>query len=310
MSDILVSVVIPVLNGVDFLSKNLNENIRLLDRELPGRYEVIITDDSSDDDVETCVRSLAHPHVKYILHPPPRGFGSNVNFGARYAVGKFLFILNSDIVINDNFFDALLKKISQANVFAVVPRIKRIQGDFVESLTSGWHANNKINLEFKNKSKLDESGNYPVYWACGAAMLCRKDLFDALNGFSGLYEPAYSEDVDLSLRAWRSGLEIWYVGDSAASHAHNSTTKNVFNRRYLRYLQYRNHLLLNYFHLPGEEHGKFTAMIIRDFFLKPKLFKLAAILVAKIRCVNCGDMYKYSLEQVDAVIDGMRKNHE
>lgn len=310
MSNILISVVIPVLNGIDFLSKNLKENIKLMDRELPGQYEVIISDDSSEDDVKTCVLAMNHPQVKYVLHPPPRGFGSNVNFGAQHATGKFLFILNSDIVLNANFFGGLLNKINQNNIFAVVPRINRIQGDFVESLTSGWYANNKINLEFKNKNKLDESKNHPVYWACGAAMLCRKDLFNSLNGFSSLYEPAYSEDVDLSLRAWRSGLETWYVGSSSAIHAHNSTTKNVFNRRYLRYLQYRNSLLLNYFHLPVANHKKFTAEIVKDFFLKPKLFKLAAILAAQIRYINCDDMYKYSLEQVDALIGGLRKNYE
>jgi GT2 family glycosyltransferase len=310
MSDILVSVVIPVLNGLDFLLKNLSENIRHFDKELPGRYEIIISDDSSEEDIEASVLALGCPQIKYILHPPPRGFGSNVNFGAQFATGKYLFMLNSDILLNDNFFDGLLRKIHQPNVFAVVPKINRIQGNFVESLTSGRYAQNKINLEFKNKSKLDESIDHPVYWACGAAMLCRRDLFNSLNGFSSLYEPAYSEDVDLSLRAWRSGFEVWYVGRSVANHAHNSTTKNVFNRRYLRYLQYRNHLLLNYFHLPLDFHGKFTIGAVKDFLLKPKLFKLAAILMAKVRMVNCGDKYRYSLEQVDEAIHNLRKSNE
>lgn len=72
---------------------------------------------------------------------------------------------------------------------------------------------------------LSESCNRPeeydsshaVDWAIGAAMLIRRECFDALNG----WEPSFflfSEEVDFCLRARDAGWQTWYEASAVVEH--------------------------------------------------------------------------------------------
>jgi GT2 family glycosyltransferase len=53
--------------------------------------------------------------------------------------------------------------------------------------------------------------------ASGAAMACRREVWDALGGFAPEFF-AYYEDADLSLRCWQRGWRVVYVPAAVVEH--------------------------------------------------------------------------------------------
>ena len=53
--------------------------------------------------------------------------------------------------------------------------------------------------------------------ASGAAMACRRSVWDDLGGFEERFF-AYLEDAELSLRTWQQGLEVRYVPTALVRH--------------------------------------------------------------------------------------------
>ena len=62
-----------------------------------------------------------------------------------------------------------------------------------------------------------------VFSVCGAAMLCRRDLFLEMGGFDESFF-CYAEDVDLGFRLRLRGYRSWYVHDSIVHHVGSAST--------------------------------------------------------------------------------------
>jgi N-acetylglucosaminyl-diphospho-decaprenol L-rhamnosyltransferase len=62
-------------------------------------------------------------------------------------------------------------------------------------------------------------GSIPVDWVIGAAMLLRREAFDAVGGWDERFF-LYMEDADFCRRCWRAGWETWLMTDVTARHGH------------------------------------------------------------------------------------------
>jgi GT2 family glycosyltransferase len=69
-----------------------------------------------------------------------------------------------------------------------------------------------------------------VDYLTGCALLARREVFERVGGFDAAFF-AYSEDVDLALRAARAGLGSLLVGSAAALHAPSSSTGGGYGAR-------------------------------------------------------------------------------
>lgn len=69
-------------------------------------YEVIVVDNASDDQ-SVDLLSAEFSDIKVIGSYENLGYGRAVNLGARYAAGKYLLILNSDITLTSDITDIL-----------------------------------------------------------------------------------------------------------------------------------------------------------------------------------------------------------
>lgn len=106
MSEIFLSVIIPVHNAGKFLDRCLNSVFaESLD---PGDYEVICVDDFSTDDSAEKIRAFQqnHPNLIYLKTPENLRAGGARNSGLRHARGKYIFFLDAD----DYFHPGALKK--------------------------------------------------------------------------------------------------------------------------------------------------------------------------------------------------------
>jgi GT2 family glycosyltransferase len=64
----------------------------------------------------------------------------------------------------------------------------------------------------------------------GCALLARAELLEQVGLFDASYF-AYMEDVDLCLRARRSGWEVWLAGELAVRHGTSRATGGGYNPR-------------------------------------------------------------------------------
>lgn len=63
-----------------------------------------------------------------------------------------------------------------------------------------------------------------IDWVCGASMLIRPAVLDAIGGFDENYF-LYYEETDFCRRALRAGFETWYVPDSRVMHIAGQSTR-------------------------------------------------------------------------------------
>jgi len=294
----LLSVILPNYNGRQLLESHFLLNYRVLEKEAGDDFEIIVTDDNSVDQSREFIEQLGLPNVRFLLNPGKRGFGSNCGHGAQNALGECLFFLNTDVVLTEGFLAPLMNKLNNEKVFSVVPKIIRESANgMVESITTGSLSSCEIQLQFKNKFSKNPDLDHKVLWTCGAALLCKRELFFQLGGFSDEYNPYYVEDVDLSVTAWREGYENWHVGSSVVLHHHNSTTKKEWKPK-KKFIHLRNLEIFNLKHMPKLERmacfkKKLIASLKRFDF-----YKVLALLLAYRALPKKERDYPYSFHDV------------
>lgn len=210
-----VSIVVPTYNGREHV-QTLLASLRALDYPR-DRFEIVIADDASTDGTGDAVRAAGLP-ARVARNEVNRRFAAAANLGARAAEGEFLFLLNNDTRVAPNVLTALLDAHAAVpDCGAVGARMLRWDGEHV--LFNGGH----INIEgkgFEEGATLDEadaSVRPRQLFACGGAMLIRRDLFWAMGGFDEAYGMIY-EDVDLGWRLNLAGYRVALAPQALVYH--------------------------------------------------------------------------------------------
>jgi len=226
-----ISVIITNWNGVDLLKKNLEQVIKTS----PEAQEIIIADDASTDKSVGYIKEIQKKYskLKLITNKNNLGFGKNSNKAIAQSKGDLVVMLNSDIFPHQNYIKNALIHFSDPKVFGV---------GFAELGNENWArifwANGYLQHEpGKNIKKTHITG-----WLSGGGSIVRKDVFQKLGGFDQVYEPFYCEDLDLGLRAWKSGYTLLWEPKCVIEHNHESTMSK-FSKSLLNYVKERNRLL-------------------------------------------------------------------
>ena len=166
------------------------------------------------------------------------GFTGGVDLGAARLAAPYVALINSDAVVEP---EALARLVAAAAVpgtgmvsgsirLARDPSVMNSAGNPLHFLGLSWAGglNEPASL---HQQPVD------VAAASGAALVLRREVWDALGGFP-LEFFAYYEDLDLSWRCWQRGLHVRYVPDAVVIHYYE------FSRNALKmYLLDRNRLL-------------------------------------------------------------------
>lgn len=226
-----ISVIVTNWNGKKLLKKNLEDIIKLS----PEADEVILTDDASQDDSVDFAKSLQKKYkkLKIISHKKNQGFGKNSNFAVKQAVGEFVVLLNNDISPHPKYITNSLKHFQDENVFGV---------GFAELGHENWARIFWKNGYLQHEPGTDIKKPHISGWVSGGSSIIRKSFFEKLGGFDNVYQPFYSEDLDLGFRAWKSGYTLLWEPKSVVEHNHE-TTISKFPKKFLDYVKERNRLL-------------------------------------------------------------------
>jgi GT2 family glycosyltransferase len=243
-----ISVVIPNYNGTKLLAQNLPSVYTALENSgLP--YEVIISDDASTDDSIAFIKTN-YPEVILISNGENGGFSVNINKGIAAAKLEIVLLLNSDIKLDENYFEPQLKYFDKPGTFGVMGKIiDESTGNVAEACKYPLPSFFKIN-HFKN---VQVNTGAPVYsyYLSGANALVNRSKLNELGGFNEIFSPFYHEDLDLSLRAWENGWQCYYEHKAVCFHAVSATIKSHSSKKKIKTISTRNRLLLHFFHLNG-----------------------------------------------------------
>lgn len=244
-----VTVIIPNFNGKKLLEDNLPSVIREIDaycKKEKKDAEVIIVDDASSDEsvlyLENHKKSLGTNlvTVHYLANTHNVGFARTVNRGVSHAKGKYLLLLNTDVVPEKDFLEPLIHAIEKEHVFAVGCLDKSIEHGKIVERGRGigrWHEGFLIH----SAGKLDKDA---TLWVSGGSGLFRKDIWNKLKGLNELYSPFYWEDIDLSYRALKSGYNVLFEKRSTVIHEHEKgAIKKERDEKYIKAIAYRNQFL-------------------------------------------------------------------
>ena len=246
-----LSVVIPSWNGGDLLLQNLPAVLRAGAGLGAGVVpEILVVDDASTDDTRSVLARL-FPGVGVVGRSERGGFPVAANDGVRAASGEIVVLLNNDARPDPGAFAPLLAHFEASDVFAVrmAARAGASEGPDPRCLRFTATLRRGLLAQTTELGDGPTAGASEAYFADGGASAFRRSAFLELGGFDPIFSPGYSEDVDLSLRAWRSGLRVLYEPQSIVEHTRGDTMAKLYQPSEIALFAERNRLLLAWKHL-------------------------------------------------------------
>ncbi|MGK5173594.1 glycosyltransferase [Geodermatophilus sp. CPCC 205761] len=223
-------------------------------RTLPGREVVrwvVVVNNSPWDEADAArLRELgaADPRLVLVDSPGNVGFGAGVNTGVAVAARKgasIVWILNPDVRVASGATEELVEALRRRRPAIVTPLIT---SDF-NGQTLIAFAGGRIDLRTgrveheRYRSGLDRvpSGERRTDFITGAAMMLEVSTFAQLGGFrEDLF--LYWEDVDLSLRAQRLGIDLVVVPAARVWHLQGGSAESRYD--YVHYYTQRNRIVV------------------------------------------------------------------
>jgi len=218
-------------------------------------FEVIVVDNAScDGSLEMLINNK---YIQLIKSNVNLGFGRANNLGIKNALGKYVFLLNSDTILIDNsvkiLFDfaeshlelkigtvgtLLIDKDGLINSpFSSLPSPFTFDGVLRRLRLTGNHSVQVLN-------KIEKNGFSKVGFVCGANMFIPASTIEDV----GLFDPdyfMYCEETDLQKRMADSGYNRFVINNKGIIHLSGGSFKERKNS-YERYELLQKSLLLYY----------------------------------------------------------------
>jgi GT2 family glycosyltransferase len=261
---IKIAIVILNWNGRKFLEQFLPELIKNSNRD---DVRIFIADNGSSDSSVKFLREN-YPNIQLILFDNNAGFAGGYNRALEHIDARYFILLNSDVEVSPNWIHPVIEYMDDnQEVAAVQPKIRSYsQREYFEYAGAAGGFIDKYGFPFCRGRILKEhekdNGQYnkisDIFWATGACMFIRADLFKKAGGFDEDFF-AHMEEIDLCWRLKNMGYRIVYHPESTIFHVGGGTLPN--NNPHKLYLNYRNNLFLLYKNLPTKH--RFRTVLIR-----------------------------------------------
>ena len=238
---------------------------KLLQQYLPSvvKYslgcDVIVADNGSDDDSVEYVQTN-FPMVRIIKLDKNYGFTGGYNRALKQVYAQYYVLLNDDVEVTKGWVNPVIKMMQQDTQIAVCqPKLMSYvnknkfeyagaAGGYIDYLGYPFCAGRIFERTEDDNGQYDKPRE--IFWASGAAMFVRSDLFHALGGLDEDFF-AHMEEIDFCWRAKNAGYKIMYCPDSTVYHYGGGTLNKISPRK--TFLNFRNSLLLLYKNLPASK---------------------------------------------------------
>ncbi|MBA4849253.1 glycosyltransferase family 2 protein [Emticicia sp. BO119] len=257
-----VTIVILNYNGQGFLEKFLPSVI-----QHSQGHEIIVADNASTD---TSVKFLnqTYPYIHLIQLPHNGGFTGGYNEALKQVQATYYILLNSDIEVTPNWVNPIIDLMEvNPKIAACQPKMRDYYkhayfeyagaaGGYIDWLGYPFCRGRIFDTWEEDTGQYDDTKE--IFWATGACMFVRADVFHELGGFDTKFF-AHMEEIDLCWRMKNAGYQIYYSSASTVYHVGGGTLHKSNPRK--TFLNYRNGLAMMYKNLPTNQ--LFTTIFLR-----------------------------------------------
>ena len=215
------SIIVPVFNRPD----EVDELLQSLVGQTLKDFEVVIVEDGSEKPCkDVCDKYAGKIDLKYFMKKNS-GPGQSRNYGAERANGEYLIVLDSDVVLPEDYLKAVDDELNRepSDAFggpdcahdSFTETQKAISYSMTSFFTTGGIRG--------GKKKLDKF--YPRSFNMGI----RRDVYMRLGGFSKM---RFGEAIDFSIRIFKAGCKCRLFPEAWVWHKRRTDMRKFFRQVY------------------------------------------------------------------------------
>lgn len=250
-----VAIVILNWNGRKFLEQFLPSVVK----SSYADKEIIIADNASTDDSINFIKQN-YPEIKIICLQKNYGFARGYNEALKHVQSKYYILLNSDVEVTPDWIEPIVELMeNNKSVAACQPKVLSYNDkDMFEyaGAGGGWidylgypFARGRV-FDFLEKDDHQYDDEEEIFWASGAALFLRADIFHQVNGFDN-YFFAHMEEIDLCWRLQLAGYNVHVYPKAIVYHVGGGTLPKGNSRKV--FLNFRNNLIMLAKNLPANQ---------------------------------------------------------
>ena len=201
------SIIIPVYNR----PQEVDELLESLCAQTLKDFEVVVVEDGSTEKCDIICEKYKDRLALSYHFKPNSGPGPSRNYGAERSQGEYLIILDSDVIVPENYLETVQHELDREPCDAfggpdrAHPSFTPIQKAINYSMTSFFTTGGIRG----GKKKMDKF--YPRSFNLGI----KKSVYEALGGFAPM---RYGEDIDLSTRIFKGGYSCRLFPEAFVYH--------------------------------------------------------------------------------------------
>lgn len=221
MSQIDVSIIVLSYNTRELLRKCIKS---IYDTTKRISFEVICIDDNSFDNSADMIEK-EFPQVTLIRNKTNLVYSKSNNIGMRISKGRYVVLLNSDVLILKDVFDEMVQFMDtrpeagvascklinpDGSIQYCVRRLPNLTTAFFQSI--GWHnlfPNSKITNKYYQK-QLDYDTVFKADSIGTTCFMIRRELLNTV-GYLDEQFPLFFTDLDYNKRIRDMGYDIYYI---------------------------------------------------------------------------------------------------
>lgn len=231
----------------------LEKCLRSLAEQTDSDFELVLVDNGSTDGSLACLDPLSFPSLTVIRNNTNYGFGRAVNQGIRAARGRFIALVNNDVLLDRSWLEEVIRG------FDLSPRTgmcasKILLAETPNLIDKVGHVIYGDGQNYGRGHGQPDRGQYDhveeVLFPDGAAAIYRAEVFES----AGLFDEdffAYGDDAELGLRVRLCGWKCYFIPLALAYHYHSATLGSYAPEKI--YLIERNRIWLALKLFPGRQ---------------------------------------------------------
>jgi GT2 family glycosyltransferase len=211
--------------------------------------EVYIADNASTDSSIAYVQKN-YPSIKIVQNTVNGGYAKGYNDALKFINADIYCLLNSDVEVTKNWLKPIIDVFETEEKTAIVqPKLLDFKdktrfeyagaaGGYIDLFGYPYCRGRVFNFLETDKGQFNDTTN--IFWASGACLFIRSEVYHQLKGFDEDYF-AHQEEIDLCWRTQNNGYQVKYVGKSKVYHVGGATLKETNPHK--TFLNFRNSLI-------------------------------------------------------------------
>lgn len=213
-------------------------------------YSLVVADNASTDDSVEFLKTY-YPQVSIIHNNGNLGYTGGYNAALQFVKADYYALVNSDVEVEKGWLEPLVNLMeSDRQIGACQPKMLDYQrrsifeyagaaGGWLDAYGYPFCKGRVFDYCEEDKGQYDKAS--PIFWASGAALFIRSEIFHEMKGFDPFFF-AHMEEIDLCWRMQLAGYSIYSCPQSVIYHVGGGTLPKGNQRKV--FLNFRNNLIM------------------------------------------------------------------